>query len=102
MTGLRYCQNCDGGDPASGRTCFDCRPPQEKAESLIADCEIGPKCNICVTLRALLTDRESMLSALKRITDECGCTCTGYYKCNGCEQRAIHIAEDAIDQAEGH
>ena len=72
-----------------------------RAERLIADCEIGPQCNICLTLRALLDDRVALLTALQRITDEGGCTCSGYYRCNGCERHAVNIAEEAIALAGG-
>jgi hypothetical protein len=47
------------------------------------------------------SQRDELLAALKRIVDEGGCTCTGYYKCGGCPERAIYIAEAAIAKAEG-
>ena len=42
--------------------------PREQAEQLIRDCEIGPQCNICKTLRALIEESaqaEAALTALR-------------------------------------
>ena len=45
-------------------------PHWKRAEQLIADCEIGPNCAICKTLRGLLDERLSVRQQAVRETIE--------------------------------
>jgi hypothetical protein len=59
-------------EPQSGRDQADLAnlPHWKRAEQLIADCEIGPHCNICRTLRGLLDERLSVRQQAVRETIE--------------------------------
>jgi len=59
-------------EPQSGRDGLDLArlPHWKRAEQLIADCEIGPHCAICKTLRGLLDERLSVRQQAVRATIE--------------------------------
>lgn len=59
-------------EPQSGRDAKDLArlPHWKRAEQLIADCELGPNCVICKTLRGLLDERLSVRQQAVRETIE--------------------------------
>jgi hypothetical protein len=73
--------------------------PSERAERLLGDCEIGPACAICRTLRDLLAERDRLMAALEaehayRIHVEY-CRYCGETSADDCGGEAITLRDDA-------